>query len=356
MTKKLSVEANMDNTEFISVIIPCRNEEKFIDRCLSSIVEQDYPKDKLEVLVVDGISDDNTREIVARFCQTYPFIKLLDNPQKITPTALNIGIKRAKGEKIIRMDAHCTYKTDYISKCVSYSQKYNADHIGGVQVHLPFNDTALAKSIALATSHPFGVGNCYFRIGSKESKYVNAAYCGCFRKEVFDKIGLFDEELVRNQDDEFDFRIIKNGGKVMLAPEIVSYYYTRDTIRKLSVMYFQYGYFKPLVAKKLGDISSLRQIIPALFVGALTFAAALSLISKYFLYFFLTLACLYVFTNFVFSLKLSIKKGLKFLPLLFVSFTTVHISYGLGCLKGILDFLVFRKNLKNKTIDMPLTR
>jgi len=344
------------NFPFVSIIIPCRNEEKFIGKCLDSIIAQNYPKDKIEVLVVDGRSTDRTREIVKKYAQKYPFIKVLDNPRKITPTALNIGIRQAKGEIIIRMDAHNVYEESYVSKCVKYLKEYNVDNVGGIWVTLPANNTIVAKSIALALSHPFGVGNAYFRIGSKKPRFVDTVPFGCYKKEVFEKIGLFDEELIRNQDDEFNLRLIKNGGKILLVPDIISYYYARDSLSKLWKMYFQYGYFKPLVVRKIGDILTWRQLIPAIFVSSLILTGVLSFFSKLFLWLFSLIVCSYLLTNFGFSFAIAIKKELKFFPVLPFVFATLHFSYGLGYLKGIWDFLIHKKHLKKKIEDIPLTR
>ena len=171
----------------VTIIIPCRNEERYIGKCLESIINNDYPKDDLEVLVIDGVSDDRTRDIISKYTQQYSFISLFDNLKKIVPTALNIGIQNAKGDVVIRMDAHTTYEKDYVSKCVEYLQKRGVDNAGGVCVTLPGDDTVMAKSIALALSHPFGVGNSYFRIGLKEPKYVDTVPFGSYKKEVFEK-------------------------------------------------------------------------------------------------------------------------------------------------------------------------
>ena len=195
------------NASSVSIIIPCRNEEKFIGKCLDSIIAQNYPQDKLEVLVVDGRSTDGTKEIVEEYAQKYPFIKVLDNPRKIAPTALNVGIKGAKNEIIIRMDAHNVYEKSYVSKCIKYLRESNVDNVGGIWVTLPGDNTIIARSIALALSHPFGVGNSYFRIGSKKPRLVDTIPFGCYRKEVFKEVGLFNENLIRNQDIELNLRI-----------------------------------------------------------------------------------------------------------------------------------------------------
>jgi len=341
----------------VSIIIPCRNEEKYISQCINSLLGNNYPKDLIEIMVIDGMSEDNTRKIIKEYIKKYSFIKLIDNSAKIVPSAMNIGIKKAKGEIIIRIDAHNNYASDYIEKLIFWLERSKADSVGGICFTKPGAETVVAKAIAISLSHPFGVGNSYFRIGSKEPRYVDTVPFGCYKREVFEKIGLFDEDLVRNQDDEFNFRLIKNGGKVLLVPEIVSNYYARDSIYKLWKMYFQYGYFKPLIAKRVGGILTWRQIIPGLFLCILVTTGILSFFSKLFLWLFLLIIGLYVVTNFFFSFFISVKKNrLKLLLFLPLSFTTLHFSYGLGYLKGIWDFIVFKKNLKEKIKDMPLTR
>ena len=340
----------------VSIIIPCRDERRFIEKCLLSIIANDYPKESLQVLVVDGMSEDGTREILNQFSGKYPFIKMLDNPKKIVPVALNIGIKQARGNVIIRMDAHNVYGKDYISKCVKYLRKYNIDNVGGICITLPGRNTLLAQSIALALSHPFGVGNAHFRIGLKGPKYVDTVPFGCYKREVFEKIGLFDEDLVRNQDDELNVRLQRNGGKILLVPEIVSYYYARDSLEKLWKMYFQYGYFKPLVVQKVGAVLTWRQLIPTIFVGTLTLVGLLSILSKYFFWLFLLIIGLYLSCNLVFSLAIALKKGPNLLLVLPISFATLHFSYGLGYVKGLWNFVIRNKYL-NKTIkDAPITR
>jgi glycosyltransferase involved in cell wall biosynthesis len=340
----------------LTIIIPCRNEEKYIDKCLNSIIANDYPKEKLEILVLDGMSKDKTRDIITQYSKKYSFINLLDNPKKIVPTALNQGIKNSKGSIILRIDAHNIYKKDYISKCVKYLQDYNVDNVGGIWITLPGREGLLGNAIALGLSHPFGIGNAYYRIGSKKPKFVDTVPFGCYRKAIFDKLGLFDEDLVRNQDDEFNLRIIKNGGKILLSPDIISYYYTRDSLLKLWNMYYQYGYFKPLVVKKIGKILTWRQLIPPLFVGSLITLGLLSLTTTYFLVPLFLIFFLYVIINLLFSFSVAFRKNIKSFVVLPIIFLTLHLSYGIGYLKGIFDFIILNKKKKKKTKDMPLTR
>ena len=344
------------NNIFVSIIIPCRNEEKFIGECFNSILEQDYPKESLEILVADGMSTDKTRDILKTYANKYSFIHWFENPKKFVPEALNIMISLAKGEVIIRMDAHNEYPKNYISKCIQYLYEYKVDNIGGIWLTLPGAETIIAKAIALALSSGFGVGNALFRIGVKEPTYVDTVPFGCYRKEVFNKIGLFDEDLIRNQDDEFNARLIKNGGKILLAPDIISCYYARETYGKLWRMYYQYGYFKPLVATKIKSIFTLRQLIPVILVGSLIILSLAEFFSKYIFLLFLIEVITYIVANFIFSFLLAIKNGLMLLQSLMVSFMVLHFSYGIGYLKGILDFGVIKKHLKNKIKDIPITR
>jgi cellulose synthase/poly-beta-1,6-N-acetylglucosamine synthase-like glycosyltransferase len=341
---------------FVSIIVPCRNEKKYIEHCLDSIISNDYPKDKLEVLVVDGMSEDGTREIIEKYAQRYPFIQLLDNPNKVVPNAMNIGIKRAKGDLIIRMDVHNVYCKDYISKVVYWLEKSKADNVGGIWITLPGKNTVKAKAIAYALSSPFGVGNSMFRIGTKIPTYVDTVPFGAYRKEVFEKIGFFDEELIRNQDDEFNLRLIRSGGKILLVPEIISYYYARESLSKLWWMYFQYGYFKVRVIQKIGRIFTWRQIVPFLFIASLILTALFSFLTKYFLWMFFIIFGFYLVANIAFSLHTALKNGLRLFFILPVAYAILHFGYGLGFLKGIWDFMVLKRHLKQKIKDMELTR
>jgi cellulose synthase/poly-beta-1,6-N-acetylglucosamine synthase-like glycosyltransferase len=345
-----------DNLPLVSIIIPCRNEEKFIAKCLDSIIAQDYPKEKIEVLVVDGMSEDKTREIVKQYNHCYSFIKMLDNPQKIVPTAMNLGIKNARGNIIVRMDAHAEYPKDYLSKIVYWLDKSGADNVGGIGITKSGANTLIAEAIALGLSSPFGVGNAYFRIGVKEPKYVDTVPFGAYRKEVFEKIGLFDEELIRNQDDEFNLRLLRQGGKILLVPEIVSYYYARDSLLKLWEMYFQYGYWKIRVIQKHKLLASWRHPVPVTFILTILGTIILGIFRPIGFYILGTIISVYLLMSMVFSLKISLKKGIKYFCILPVVFAVIHFAYGFGFLKGIWDFIILKKHKRMKIVDVPLTR
>jgi len=206
-----------EKNKLITIIVPCRNEEKPIVKCLDSIISNNYPKHRIEILIVDGMSNDGTRNALERYIKQYSFIKLLHNASKNVPTALNIGIKKARGKIIMRMDAHATCKDNYISSCVKYLNKTGADNVGGVIEHM--GSGFMGKAIALAQKCKFGLGGAKFRSAKKE-QYVDTVFPGCWPRKVFDKYGYFDEKLIRNQDIEFNSRIRKGGGEVFLTPEI----------------------------------------------------------------------------------------------------------------------------------------
>jgi glycosyltransferase involved in cell wall biosynthesis len=324
--------------------------------CLESVLANDYPKDRLEVLVIDGMSEDRTRAIIENYKSRCTFIRLLDNPKKITPAALNIGIASAKGEIIMRMDAHNTYPPNYISGLVGWLEKTQADNVGGVWITLPGNDTAMALAIAIGLSHPFGVGNAYFRIGVKEPRWVDTVPFGCYRREVFDRIGMFDEELVRNQDDEFNLRLLKRGGRILLAPDIVSHYSPRESLMKLWRMYYQYGYFKPLVARKVGAILTIRQVIPAVFVLGLLISGALSLWIGYSRWVLCAIVLAYVVADLGFSICVGFQRRVRCALAVPIVFPVLHLSYGMGYMMGILDHVIIERKRRKNVDEIPLTR
>lgn len=344
------------NNLLVSIIIPCRNEEKFISTCIESIMSNTYPRNKMEILIIDGMSDDKTREIIDEYANLYPFIRLLVNPQKSIPAGLNLGIKNAKGQIVVRMDAHSTYDKKYISNCVEYLLRYQADMVGGVWITVPGSDSLIARSIALVLTHRFGVGNADYRVGSTEMKYVDTVPFGCYKKDVFDRIGLYDEEMLRNEDDELNNRLIKKGGRILLVPNIISYYHSRDSLNKLWRMGYQYGYFKPLVLIKSWKVFAFRQFVPPVFVVGLLLSGALSLINNFFLVPFLVIIGSYVLATSAFSFGLAAKRGAAFYLSIPLCFATLHFSYGIGYLMGILKFIVFKRHKKKKMCDVPLTR
>lgn len=331
----------------ITVICPVFNEEKYITNCIESILKQDFSWSDSEFLLVDGSSTDKTGQIIAQYAEKYHFIRLLNNPLKITPVSLNIAIRMAKNDIIFRIDAHTIYPPNYFSNLSKHLIDLNADNVGGVCRTLPGGKGLISESIAIVMSSLFGMGNSYFRIGAKKIMEVDTVPFGCFKREIFDRIGLFDEELIRNQDDEFNGRIIKNGGKIFLIPDIIIDYFARDKISKLSKMFYQYGLFKPLVNKKLKSSATLRQFFPLIFV--LLLATAILFTTFQLVGYKILLA--FVGVYFILAAFFGVKEGdnIKQIFLLPVLYFVLHISYGLGYLIGIFRFLILKKSRKNLT-------
>ena len=338
----------------VSVIVPCRNEERYIARCLDSIMATDYPADRLEVLVVDGESEDRTRAILGEYTARYPIIRVLDNPGRIQPIALNIGIRAAAGEILMRMDAHALYPKNYISDLVAALQTSGADNVGGVLVTAPARETPIGRAIAIALSQPFGVGNAYFRIGVRQQRWVDTVAFFCCRRETFERVGLFDERQ-RDEDSEFNARLIRHGGRVLLVPNVVARYYARETVRQVARMYHQYGYSKPLVVRKLGRVMTLRQLVPPTFLLALAATAILSPWVYPLGIAFVATAATYVLAVLGFSIGAGRKAGPPTVAALALIFPVVHFSYGVGFLRCVAD-LALGSRRKTWHAGLPLSR
>jgi succinoglycan biosynthesis protein ExoA len=323
-----------------SVLIPVRNEEKYIGPCLDSIFHQEGLMDNFEVIVSDGMSTDGTREIIHNYQASYPNLSLISNPKKIASVGLNLALKRASGEIILRVDGHTTIASDYISQCVEALGRTRADNVGGKMNAIGSN--TFGKATALATSTPFGVGGARFHYSDRE-EWVDTVYLGAWPRRVFDEIGLFDEELVRDQDDEFNSRLREAGGRVLLSPRIKSEYRVRSSPQALWRQYFQYGFWKVRVLQKHPRQMRPRQFLPPLFVALLLCAMffpvlPIHLYSLSFIPLGSILAC-YLLANLTASFILALKKDLRSLPLLPIAFAILHFSYGLGFLIGLVRFI-----------------
>jgi glycosyltransferase involved in cell wall biosynthesis len=339
----------------VTVILPSRNEASHISACLDSIIASAHPPERLEVLVVDGMSNDGTREIVERYTASHPRIRMLDNPGRIASTALNIGIRAATGDVIVRMDGHVIYPPEYIPRLVDALLADGADNVGGCLVTLPADGSAVAQAIAIAMAHPFGVGNAHFRIGAREARDVDTVAFGCFRRNLFQRIGMFDEDLVRNQDDEFNHRIIARGGRVRLIPDVACYYYARGSLRQAARMFYQYGALKPLVARKVGRIMTFRQLVPAMFVATLFGAALGALIWPPLAYAAAAIAAAYLVCVGACAVPVVRSHGIRCALALAVVLPVIHLSYGFGFLRGLRAGLFGRSRWRDPTA-VPLSR
>lgn len=331
-----------ENFLSVSVILPIRNEAAYIERCLNAIFAQDYPG-KMEILIADGMSTDGTREKVnALIVSSLRFpVKILDNPAGIVPTGLNLALRCARGDIIIRIDGHTIVAPDYIRQCVEILQRSAADNVGGRMNAI--GKTSFGKLVALATSTPFGIGNGHFHYSDKE-EWVDTVYMGAWPRRVFEKIGLFDEELVRDQDDEFNYRLRAAGGRILLSPQIKSEYTVRSSPTSLWRQYFQYGFYKVRVLQKHPRQMCLRQFIPPLFVVALLVSLLLAFLPATRL-FSLVVPAAYLLANLSAS-TLTIARAQKsdqvsftiYYLLLPLAFAILHISYGSGFLFGLFKF------------------
>ena len=297
---------------------------------------QDYPKDDLEVLFVDGMSVDATRGIVAEYSKRFPFIRLLDNPKRIVPSAMNIGIQAAKGKIIIRLDAHACYCDNYFSVLVKRLMELNADNVGSVCKTDVLCKTPKTLAIREVLGNKFGVGNSTFRTGVGGVMEVDTVPFGCWHSDVFRKYGLYDERLVRNQDIELNKRIIRGGGKICIVPDTYCTYYARERFRALAKNNYENGKWNVLTVfyTKKFDSLSVRHFIPLLFVLSLVLPVLASVIWGPLLLLGLVSLSVYGFALGGISLFLAYRKKLNFFYLL-ISFMTLHLSYGWGALVGI---------------------
>lgn len=328
----------------VTVIMPVRNEGPFIVRSLGAVLAQDYPGDRLEVIVADGMSTDETRKIVGFIQKEDPRVSLIENLGRIVPKAINAALRLAKGEVIVRVDGHTIVDRNYVRECVSALQRTGADNVGGRMSAI--GSTNFAQAVALATSSRFGVGGARFHYSIRE-EWVDTVYMGAWPREVFDRIGGFDEELVRNQDDEFNYRLLSRGGRILLSPQIESSYYNRSTCGALWRQYYQYGYWKIRVMQKHFEQMRIRQFVPALFVSGLLVALLLAFLWPVGKLVLGTLVLTYVLANLAASITAARQRQLRLAPLVFVAFSTIHLSYGLGFWHG---FFKFRKRWTDKTM------
>lgn len=327
----------------VSVVIPCKNEEKYIVKCIESFLKQSYPQELIEILVCDGMSNDGTRNIIEEYSKKYDNVKLINNPYFTAPKGMNIGIKSSNADVIIIFGAHAYADRDFVKNNIISLGNKEVGCCGGPLTTICDNNKG--KAIALAMSSPFGVGNALFRFAQKET-YVDTVAFGAYRRQVLDKVGYFDEELVRNQDDELNFRVIKAGYKILLSPAIKSTYYSRPSLKKLWKQYYQYGFWKVRVMQKHGKTASIRHLIPFFFVLTNILGIGFGLFNKYILCLWLIEISMYLLCNIISSIKICNNKSLfKYIPLIFF---ILHFSYGIGFMQGLFVFYIYKSQ---KQID-----
>lgn len=324
----------MSELPFVSIIIPCYNEEATIHKLLEALRVQTYPLAQMEVVISDGFSTDGTRDVIAGFKKqnTDLSVRVVDNKAKTIPSGVNQAIRESSGEILIRLDAHSMPIPEYVARCVEAHQAGKGDNVGGVWEIRPGADTWVAESVSFAAAHPLGVGDAMYRLNAKAGA-VDTVPFGSFRRELIQKIGAFDESLLANEDYEFNTRVREAGGTVWLDPAIRSVYFSRSTFGKLAGQYWRYGFWKFKMLKRYPHTLRWRQALPPVFVLALLTLIVLSLglavarvllVLQLFVYFFvLGLAGL--------RLAMKTRKGFLFWGLPF-AIATMHIAWGMGFL------------------------
>ena len=344
----------MQDSSFITIIMPIRNEADFIERAIKSVLDNDYPAGRMEILVVDGMSDDGTREIVARLSKVDSRVMMLDNPKRIAPAAMNIGLKAARGDLFIRVDGHVEIPADFIVKSVRCLRDHPDAWVAGGYIKT-VADCFVGQAIASAMCSPIGVGNSRFRLGDYEG-WVDTLAFGTHHRWIVDKIGYFDEELVRNQDDEFNLRIILAGGKIWMSKAIQSTYFSRDSLRKLWRQYFQYGFWRIRTLQKHKRPASFRQLVPLLFVLSLLLPGLAGFLWKPLWILLAIEAAFYVLGLVIGAMDVGRKSGWRYAPLAPVVFAILHFAYGSGSLWGVIRFSILKGSGMKKPEEMEMSR
>jgi len=322
----------------ISLIIPCYNEQASIGLLLEAIRGQTYQLDEIEVIIADGMSDDGTRGAIQDYASRHPelSIRLINNPQRIIPAALNVAIKAAEGDMIIRLDAHSAPSPDYVESCLTVLEETGAANAGGVWEIQPGADTWIARAISSAASHPIGAGDARYRI-SGEPGPVDTVPFGAFRREWLQKVGPFNEELLTNEDYEYNVRIRKEGGVVWFDPSICSIYFARSDLRSLARQYWRYGYWKMRMLRLFPGTLRWRQALPPIFVLSTVILAALAFpFSLARLILAVQLGAYFIVTTIAGLLESIRRKDMGLILGIPLALWTMHFSWGTGFLWSVL--------------------
>jgi succinoglycan biosynthesis protein ExoA len=316
---------------FVTIAMPCLNEEAYIESCIRTVLSQDYPRDRLELVVADGMSMDATREILARLAAEDPRIRVIDNPARIQSAGINAVLAVARGEILVRMDVHCEYAHDYVSQCVRVLVESGADNVGGAQ-------RARAKSLfqralCAALDSPLGVGGAKYRSPESEG-FVDTVFLGAFRRRVFEKMGMYDPKAVTNEDAELNQRIIEGGGKVYLSKDIVVHYFPRGSFQALAKQYYKYGQGRARTLLKRGKFLSSRPAIPVL----VTLSGAAMLLTSPFQPFTPLAFAAYALATGAEAVRVGRSLGPLGVPLVWAMFPVVHVSHGIGFGVGLVKY------------------
>lgn len=316
---------------FVTIAMPCLNEEVHIEACIRSVEAQDYPRDRMEILVADGGSTDRTREILAHLAEHDPRIVVIENPARIQAAGMNEIIRRSKGDVIVRMDVHCEYAADYVSKAIEALERTGADNVGGAQ--RARGKSLFQRALCAALDSKLGVGGAAYRSADNEG-FVDTVFLGAFRRRVFETAGLYDPKAITNEDAELNQRILAAGGKVFLSKDVVVHYFPRDSFSKLAQQYYKYGRGRARTLLKLGKLVSVRPVLPFLMVvggAALLATSPLHPLSPF-------AFGAYALATGAEAVRVGRKAGWSAVPIVWGIFPTMHVSHGIGFAVGLVKY------------------
>jgi len=332
----------------VTVVVAARNEERFIEPCVRSLLGQQAPPGGFEVVVAEGRSDDQTRSILDRLALEDPRLRVVDNPRQITPAAWNLAIREARGRYIAIMSAHARYPDDYLLRCYEIAEQRHVDNVGGPAIAEAHG--YLQRANAASHHSPFSVGGASWHSLQYEGK-ARTVFGGFYRRDVFDRVGFFDEEFVRDSDAEFNFRLELAGGTIWQSPAVRSWYEPRSTLGGLFRQYMQYGYWKVRIMQKHGRAPAIRQYVPAVFITGVVVLLLASLTGSAVARDLLGLALLaYAAVLLIASVTTAARYGWDLLPILPLTFACYHAGYGVGFLSGLFDFVLLRRTQPRRSM------
>lgn len=329
------------NNPIVSIIVPCRNEERFIAACLDSLIFQSYPTEQSQIIVIDGASTDNTTTIIKEYAHRFPkLITVLNNEKRYKPYALNIGIRNAHGSIVMIADAHATYSKDYLETCLNAMERYHADVVGGRRKATPMVAAIQARAITTTFSHLLGIGNAMYQIGSSTPQFVDAVFGGCYRRELFDEVGLFNENLIRSQDMEMFVRLRKAGKKILLVPDVECTYYPKQTIKDFFYHNVQDGIWAIYPLKFVRVPLRLRHYVPLFFMLGLAAIGIIGIFLPLASTLFWSMLILYATIVGLSAVELAREKNdLMLSPFLVAAFVARHFGYGIGSVIGLMKLV-----------------
>lgn len=315
----------------VTIGIPCLNEERFIEKCVRDALSQDYPAEQIEVIVADGGSGDRTRELLDALCAQEPRLSWIENPQRIQAAAMNEIIRASRGDVLVRLDAHCTYANNYVSKCVEALRETGAMNAGGSQRPAP--ETPFQKALCAAMESRLGVGGARYK-DATHSGFVDTVFCGAFKREVFERVGMYDPRAITNEDAELNQRILEAGGKIYLSADIEAYYHPRDSFKALATQYFKYGTGRARTLLKLRRFPRVSPAIPFLMTagGALLLLTRPLKPSTWFAF------GAYATLTGIEAVRVGRRAGWRAVPMVWAIFPTLHVSHGLGFATGLVRY------------------